>query len=262
MRRLLFLGTGHGMPIASSCSSILVEDDNNNLLLDAGGGHDILVNFNKANYAPTKIKNIFITHYDSDHILGIVPLMRVFHRWAKPQKRNIFCSPEVKNAIDSLFRYVAKKHYGPVKGHLNFVILKDKAVHNINGWEITFFNVKSDKSPQMGCGIKFPDGKKLAFLGDEPLREHYIDIVKNCDVLIHNAFCLDYQQDTFKPHEKNHSTVKEAAINATKIKAKKLVLFHMEDKTLKTRGKKYLREAKENFAGNIFVPIDLDTHTF
>lgn len=69
MRQLLFLGTGHGMPIASSCSSILMEDDKNNLLLDAGGGHDLLVNFNKVNYKPATIKNIFITHYDSDHIL-------------------------------------------------------------------------------------------------------------------------------------------------------------------------------------------------
>ena len=262
MRKLLFLGTGHGMPIASSCSSILVEDDKNNLLLDVGGGHDILVNFNKANCEPTKIKNIFITHYDSDHILGIVPLVRAFHRWAEPQKRNIFCSQEVKNAIDSLFQYVAKKHYIPVKEHLNFIILKNKETHKTNSWEINFFDVKSDKSPQMGCLIKFPDGKKLAFLGDEPLRNHYIDIVKDCDILIHNAFCLDPQQDIFKPHEKNHNTVKEAAINATKINAKNLVLYHMEDKTIKTRKKEYLKEAKENFRGNVFVPIDLDTYKF
>lgn len=262
MRRLLFLGTGHGMPIASSCSSILVEDDENNLLLDAGGGHDLLVNFNKAKYKPTMIRNIFITHYDSDHILGIIPLVRAFHRWAPPQRRNIFCSPEVKRAIDSLFQYVAKKHYIPVKEYLNFRVIKNNEVHNISGWEITFFDVKSDKSPQMGCRIKFPDGVKLAFLGDEPLRNHYLDIVKDCDVLIHNAFCLHQQQGLFRPHEKNHSTVREAAINATKINTKKLVLFHLEDKTLKTRKKEYLKEAQAHFSGDIFVPQDLDSWAF
>ncbi len=262
MSRLLFLGTGHGMPIASSCSSILVEDDKSNFLLDVGGGHDILVNFNKVKYDPTKIKNIFITHYDSDHILGIVPLVRTFHRSAEPQKRNIFCSQEVKNAIDSLFEYVAKKHYEPAKENLNFIILKDKEVYKINDLEVTFFDVKSNKSPQMGCLIKFQNGKKLAFIGDEPLRDHYMNIIKNCEVVIHNAFCLDPQQDTFKPHEKSHSTVKEAAISATRIKAKKLVLYHMEDKTLKTRKKEYLKEAKANFSGEVFVPVDLDSWKF
>lgn len=104
MPRLLFLGTGHGMPIASSCSSILVEDEKNNFLLDAGGGHDILVNFNKAQYEPTKIKNIFITHYDSDHILGIVPLVRAFHRWAEPQNEIFSAHRKLRK---SLIRYSA-----------------------------------------------------------------------------------------------------------------------------------------------------------
>jgi len=262
MRQLLFLGTGHGMPVVSSCSSILIDDQENNLLLDVGGGHDILVNFKKAKYEPTAIKNIFITHYDSDHILGIIPLIRSFHRWAEPQKRNIFCSQEVKNAIDSLFKYVAKKHYDHVRKHLNFIIIKDRETRKVNDWEITFFDVKSDKSPQMGCLIRFHDGKKLAFLGDEPLRDHYIDIVKDCDVLIHNAFCLDAQKDTFKPHEKNHNTAKEAAMNATKLNAKNLILLHMEDKTLKTRKKEYLKEVKKNFAGKAFIPIDLDLYEF
>ncbi len=63
MRQILFLGTGNGMPTASTCSSMLIEDENNNILLDAAGGHDILVRFNEMKEDPTKIKNIFITHY-------------------------------------------------------------------------------------------------------------------------------------------------------------------------------------------------------
>lgn len=262
IRQLLFLGTGHGMPLNSSCSSILVEDDKNNILLDVGGGHDLLGQFHRAEKDPTSVKNIFITHFDSDHILGIVPLVRTFHRWAEPIKRNIFCSQEVKNAIDSLFAFVAKKHYEPVKSSLNFVILKDRMTYEDNGWKFTFFDVKSDKSPQFGCTIVFSDGTKISFLGDEPLREHYLDLVKNSDVLIHEAFCLDNQQDHFKPHPKNHGTVKEAAQNASKIGAKKLVFYHMEDETLATRKQAYLEEAKQNFDGEIFVPFDLDKFKF
>ncbi len=99
-RRMLFLGTGNGMPTTSSCSCVLIEDDTHNFLFDAGGGHDILVQFAKAKVDPTIIKNIFISHYDSDHILGIVPLARAFRRWAKPQPRTIFCSEEVQKTIE------------------------------------------------------------------------------------------------------------------------------------------------------------------
>lgn len=262
MRQLLFLGTGHGMPLKSSCSSILVEDDKNNILLDVGGGHDLLGQFHQAKKDPTSIKNIFITHYDSDHILGIVPLIRAFNQWGKPIRRNIFCSQEVKNAIDSLFVFVAKDHYKSVKPLLNFVILKDGMTYEDNGWKFTFFDVKSNKTPQFGCIIVFPDKTKISFLGDEPLRKHYSDMVKNSDILIHEAFCLDDQQDHFKPHPKQHGTVKETAQNASRIGAKKLVFCHMEDKTLATRKQKYLMEAKRNFKGEIFVPVDLDKLEF
>ncbi|PIN79667.1 hypothetical protein COV16_03055 [Candidatus Woesearchaeota archaeon CG10_big_fil_rev_8_21_14_0_10_34_8] len=262
MRQLVFLGTGNGMPISSSCTSILVEDTKNNILLDTGGGHDILTNFHKLNRNPTEVNNIFITHYDSDHILGIIPLVRTFHKWEKPRKRRIFCSKEVKKAIDSLFKYVAKKHYEPVKETLEFVILKHGMEYGIGKWKLKFFNIKSRASPQFGCTIVFPDKTKLAFLGDEPLREYYHGIVMDSDVLIHEAFCLDKDQDIFKPHAKNHCTVKEAAQNAALINAKKLALFHMEDRTLKTRKKKYATEAKKYFNGNIFVPVDCDTFSF
>lgn len=250
------------MPIASTSSSILVEDDTTNCLFDTAGGHDILVRFHEAKKDPTTIKNIFITHYDSDHILGIVPLIRAFHRDTKPQQRRIFCSKEVKDAIDSLFVYVAKKHYDPMKSSLNFVLVEHGSEYTHNGWTFKFFDIKSKASPQMGCTITFPDGKRLAFLGDEPLRSHYADMVKECDVLIHNAFCLDEQQETFKPHEKNHSTVKEAALTATSLKAKTLALYHMEDTTLATRKQKYLKEAKQYFSGEVVVPCDGDNHQF
>ncbi len=262
MRQIVFLGTGNGMPIASSCSSLLIKNEKTNILIDVGGGHDILVQFHRANIDPTTVDNIFISHYDSDHILGIVPLVRAFHRWGEPKMRKIFCSAIVKEAIESLFTFVAKKHYHEVKPYLEFVIVNDGDTFSINGWEISFFDLQSNKTHQLGCSIIFEDQKKLSFLGDEPLKEHCLDRLQGTDILIHEAFCLDDAKDTFKPHEKNHGTVKEAAMNATKIGAKQLVFYHMEDNTLANRKVEYLTEAKEYFHGEVFVPVDLDTFEF
>lgn len=251
------------MPIQSSCTAILLEDEKNNILFDAGGGHDVLNRFNDVGKDPSAVENIFITHYDSDHILGLVPLVRTWHRWAEQKKRNIFCSTEVKKAIDSLFVFVAKKHYDPVKDHINFVVLEDRFEYDLNGWRIVFFDIKSPgSSRQFGCKILFPDSSSLAFLGDEPLRDHYLDIVKGSTVMIHEAFCLDRQETEFKAHLKNHSIAKEAAENASRAGVEKLLFYHMEDRTIGTRKIEYTREAMTYFNGDVFVPIDGDSYDF
>src|SRR3989338_5200903 len=170
MKKLTFLGTGHGMPIASTTSCIFLEDGRNNLLLDAGGGHDVLGKFHAAGIDINSIKNVLITHYDSDHILGIVPLVRAFHKHLHTkEKRTLFCSQEVKNAVDSLFQHTAKRHYDDVKNILEFVIIRDRMEYTLNNWKITFFDIRSNKSPQFGCKIAFADKKCLVFPGDEPI---------------------------------------------------------------------------------------------
>ena len=205
---------------------------------------------------------IFLSHYDNDHILGIVPLVRSFHRAPEPMNRSIFCSVETKKAIDSLFSYVASHHYKAAQPYLNFIIIEDRMEYNLNGWQLTFFDVKSPGRPEFGCKITFEDRESIAFLGDEPLREHYLDVVRGSDILIHEAFCLDKDQARFRPHEKNHSTAKEAAENASRINPKTLILFHTEDRTIDTRKVEYMKEAKQYFKGDVFVSMDGDTFEF
>ena len=141
-------------------------------------------------------------------------------------------------------------------------MLKDRLEYELNDWKIVFFDIKSNKSPQFGCKILFPDSSSLAFLGDEPLRDHYLDIVKGSTAMIHEAFCLDDQESEFKAHQKNHSTAKEAAENASRAGAEKLLFYHMEDRTIGTRKVEYTKEAEAYFKGEVFVPVDGDTYEF
>lgn len=61
-----------------------------------------------------------------------------------------------------------------------------------------------------------------------------------------------------KPYSKHHSTALDAARMATSLNAANLMLFHTEDKNMATRRLTYTQEAATAFAGNIFVPDDLD----
>lgn len=258
MRKIIFLGTSYGMPKIAACSSIFIEDEANNILLDVGGGHEIIRQFYKAGKNPAGIRNIFLSHYDSDHILGIIPLVRVFKGIKEPVKINIFCSAEVRSALEALFQVVAHKHWEKAKEIISFTIISDGLLVSSKGWKITFFDLKSNKSPQFGCVIEFQDGKRVSFLGDEPLRETNLPLLLGSDILIHEAFCLDADSERFSPHPKNHSTAREAAINAAKAQAKMLVLCHMEDETLVTRKQAYAVEIQKEFKGDVFIPVDLD----
>lgn len=262
MRRLVFLGTGYGMPRQSSCSAILVEDETNNLLLDTGGGHDLIRNLYRSKKDPALIKNVFISHHDSDHILGIVPLVRSLRSRKDLQPVSIYGSEITLQAAKSLFTHVQKKQYESVRDLIRFEVVADGQQLTLGLWKATFFDIKSQKTPQFGCLIQFQDKTKLAFLGDEPLQGHNMNIIYGSTVVIHEAFCLDEDKDLFRPHGKAHGTVKDAAINATKAGAQKLVLWHMEDESLETRKDAYCNEARQFFKGEIFVPIDLDHWEF
>ncbi|HEX9153868.1 MAG TPA: MBL fold metallo-hydrolase [Candidatus Saccharimonadales bacterium] len=263
MRRIIFLGTGSGMPVASVCTSLLLEDDSTNLLLDTSGGHEILKAFRNAGKDPVDVQNIFISHWDSDHILGIVPLIRVFKADATKRPRTIYCSRDVKAAIEGIFSFTAHKHLEKAQEFVRFDIVGDGDTRTIGDWTVRFFDLASGKTPQLGCTVQFIDNKKLAFTGDEPLQEHCLPLVDGSDILLHEAFCTSDQIERFRPHEKHHGTAKDAGQSAILAHAKLLALFHMEDETLDTRKQAYEADAKASgFAGDIFVPIDGDRLEF
>lgn len=76
--------------------------------------------------------------------------------------------------------------------------------------------------------------------------------------LMHEAFCLYSEADKFNPYQKHHSTVKDACELAQKLKVKNLILYHTEDKNILNRKELYINEGKNFYAGNLYVPDDLE----
>ena len=76
--------------------------------------------------------------------------------------------------------------------------------------------------------------------------------------LLAEAFCLYGQRDKFKPYEKHHSTVMDAAKLAQELNVPNLVLWHTEDTNYEHRKELYTAEGKEYYTGNLFVPYDLE----
>ena len=249
------------MPFASNSSAILIESGTVRLLLDTSGGYTIFRAFHDTKRDPLSITHIFISHHDADHILGIVPLVRLFSTDTK--ERTVYCSEETKAAIDALFTYTARRHFDKVKDRLHFVVLSNNERVTFSGHTLTAFDIHSSKTPQLGCTVTFPDQKRIAFTGDEPLKLSCLNHVSGCDILIHEAACTSNTVERFKPYEKQQGTAKEAGANAIQARIGTLALFHMEDQTLTTRKENYLADVlASGFKGTAFVPIDYDVLTF
>lgn len=82
--------------------------------------------------------------------------------------------------------------------------------------------------------------------------------VNGADWVMHEAFCLDSEENIFHAYEKNHSTVKTASEIMNKLNVKNLILYHTEETHGDDRKKLYLDEARKYFRGNAYVPNDLE----
>lgn len=75
---------------------------------------------------------------------------------------------------------------------------------------------------------------------------------------MHEAFCLDSEENIFHAYEKNHSTAKSASKVMNDLDVKNLILYHTEESHGNERKNLYKKEAQESFRGNIYVPDDLE----
>jgi len=84
------------------------------------------------------------------------------------------------------------------------------------------------------------------------------NIVKDSDYVMHEAMCLESEENIFHAYEKQHSTVKHACDIMNDLNVKNLILFHTEENHGNDRKKIYEAEGKKYFNGNVIVPDDME----
>ncbi|MBQ4210770.1 MAG: MBL fold metallo-hydrolase, partial [Prevotella sp.] len=240
-----------------------LRDENTTLLVDAGGGNGILRQLREANIAIGEIHDMFVTHAHTDHIIGALWVIRMFLQ----QKAKGICQgfirvyghEKVIRVIQNMMRdMLPQKLVNQIGVSVLFKELHDRDVFHVGDMRFQCFDILSTKEKQFGFTAWLADGQRLVCLGDEPYNEHNRSLVENADWLMSEAFCKYADRDVFKPYEKHHSTVKDAAQLAEELGVSNLILYHTEDKTILTRKQDYTAEASEFFHGNIFVPDDLE----
>lgn len=264
MEKIIVLGTGSGMTVnCYSLSALLENNEGDYLLIDTGSGNQILNHLRMKNIDINKIHNIFISHKHIDHLWGIVPLLRYvmqqYRRGNYSGILNIYCAEEIKRIVDMFIRETFHEaHEDLYKKIVVYHLCEDGKKFNVMNYEIEAIDTESVEGVQYGFKMVLNSGKTLAFLGDVPCSDNVYSKIENFDWVLHEAMCLEADKDRIKPHEKNHSTVKDVACAMNKLNIKNLLLWHCIDENMEKRKELFTAEAKEYFSGNIYVPNDLD----
>lgn len=265
--RLTMLGTGNATVTKCYNTCFVITDDarreSPHFLVDGGGGNGLLRQLELAGINWRDIREMFITHKHTDHLLGMVWMVRMI---CLNMKRNnyegeavIYGHEEVIDILQAMAEMVLQeKDIDFIDKRLHLIKVKDNETREILGRQVTFFDIHSSKAKQFGFSMDLGEGDKLTCLGDEPYNDREKPYAQGSKWLMHEAFCLSSQTDIFKPYEKHHSTAKDAARLAESLGVKNLILYHTEDKTIDQRKKLYREDGEALFSGNLFVPDDLE----
>ncbi len=260
---LVLLGTGHAMVTRCYHTCFALGGGERYFLVDAGGGNGILVQMERAGISFGKVKEMFVTHAHTDHILGAVWVVRkvamLMRQEAYQGEFTVFCHEKTGRLLRMMCEEMLPgKFRAFLDKRIHITVVKDGERRELGGMKVTFFDICSGKERQFGFAAVLPDGQKLVCLGDEPYHEACREHVYGCDWMLCEAFCTDADKEIYQPYEKHHSTALDAGKTAEELKVKNLVLYHTEDDHLESRKERYTKEVRLHYRGTVYVPDDLE----
>lgn len=254
-------GTGNAQAMHCYNTCFALKDGDEYFMVDAGGGNGILGILEDMRVDLKHIHHIFVTHEHTDHILGIVWLVRMIatamRKGNYEGELRIYCHQGLTDTISTLCRLTLQgKFYKMIGERIFLVPVEDGETVRVLDYDVTFFDILSTKAKQYGFTTVLKNGRKFTCAGDEPYNPECRSYVEGSSWLLHEAFCLYEDRERFQPYEKHHSTVKEACELAQSLGIPNLVLWHTEDKSLSTRKERYTAEGRVYYDGNLLVPED------
>ena len=263
MEKLYVFGTGNANATHYYNTCFALRDGDQYFMVDAVGGNGILRILEDMKIDYPQIHHLFVTHEHTDHILGVIWLVRFIATRMKNGKYDgdfqIYCHDGLVSTIDTFCKLTLQdKFYRLIGDRIHLIPVHDGETLHILDYDVTFFDILSTKAKQYGFTMRLKNGQKLTCAGDEPLNEKCFGYAEGSDWLMHEAFCLYSQRDQYDPYEKHHSTVREACELAAYLNVPNLILYHTEDDNIERRKALYTAEGRLYYKGNLYVPDDLE----
>lgn len=253
MTRVVILGSAGAVNDATHDYThfLLIGKEDTPVLVDAGSNP--LGKIKNLGLDDQSIQDIILTHFHSDHVAGVPNMM--MHMWLLGRKTpmKIYGLHHCINRIEeimSAYGWEDWPNFFPVE--FKRVSERDEALvlenkdFTIRSWPVKHFTV-----PTIGMRIENKrDGRVLAYSCDTEPCPAVIKIARNADILLHEA----------GGPPPGHSTARMAGEIATAAGAKVLYLIHYQ--VWNQDPERLVHEAKQTFAGPIFLARDYDEFEF
>jgi len=277
--KVTLLGTGTPIPDLDRFGpSTLVEAGNKKLLFDAGRGATIRlrqINVSKGSIM-SKIDALFLTHYHSDHTLGIPDLWLTgwlggggrkepFRLIGPVGAKSLMANLESAYALDIKIRLEDEKL--PPEGIATVVeeFEKDGVVYDSDGVKVIAFTVDHGAAikPAVGYRIEYK-GRAVVISGDTRYDQNVIKYGTGVDLLIHEV-CVVRPELLSNPYIKrvvdHHTSPREAGQVFSVAKPKLAVYSHLvflsSDKVPRATVDDIVAGTRETYDGPLQVGEDL-----
>lgn len=208
MTKFVLIGINSAYPTEiSDTVSVLIEE---RYLIDCGTAAER--EMRRFGYNPLKLREIYLSHLDADHWIGLPNLLSTFAFFKKRIK--IYGpkgSEELVNKICNMLKIedfpvqeIKENEYYKPRGDLCFIPFK--TYHHGENYG---YVIKTKK-------------KKIIYSGDT--LPHLYNEYKHSDILLHEATFLDRDEEVAL--RTGHSTVRQAIEISRKAKVNKLILYH------------------------------------
>lgn len=215
---VFFVGVGDACDPQHGNTSIHVKTFNGiNILFDCG--FSVPHSYFAFTENPDQLDMVWISHFHGDHFFGL-PLL-ILRFWEMGRGKPLLITGQrgvadtVLAAMDLAFPGFRQK----LCYELQFREIEPDNSHQIAG--VTCQSVQTDHS-QRNLGLLVDDGeKKLYYSGDGRPTRHVVDMTRNCDLAVHEAFRLDEEVH-------HHGSISGCLKLAGKSNIRQLALVHLD----------------------------------
>ncbi len=242
--RVTLLGTGTPMPNPNRFgAATLIEAGSHKLLIDAGRG--VTIRLGQLGLPLRDVSEVFITHFHSDHLLGLADLWLI--GWLPPaygqreQPLRIWGPAGLSDITSGLEAAYARDIQIRIRDEqlpaaaARFDVTEFEAggvVFDEDGVTVTAFEVDHGEliKPAFGYRIDFA-GRSVVISGDTKFDENIIQAAEGVDLLIHEVMAVDERFFETNPRMKlvaeHHTLPREAGIVFDRVRPGLAVYSHI-----------------------------------